>query len=272
MRRFAIWGILLAAIVAFPSFAYSQASIAGVVKDASGGVLPGVSVEAASPVLIEKARTVVTDGTGQYRIENLRPGTYTVTFALAGFNTVAREGVQLEGSFTATINADLRVGGVEETITVTGESPVVDVQNVTQQRVVGQEVIAELPTGKSDRALGALATSSPFRDTEYLTSFYRANISYITGAHAFKVGMNIGDSSDPTTSFPATLPYNYRFNNGVPNQITIFSTPSAVEFNSDVDMGIYGQDKWLVRQAVDCDGSAAREDPAGRWKQDVAES
>src|SRR4029453_1332995 len=124
--------------VFFPSFAYAQASIAGVVKDASGAVLPGVSVEAASPVLIEKVRSVVSDGPRQYRIENLRPGPYTVTFSLAGFNPVMREGVQLEGSFTATINADMKVGGVEETITVTGESPVVDVQNVTQQRVVGQ--------------------------------------------------------------------------------------------------------------------------------------
>ena len=543
MRRLGTWGILVAAIVLFPSFVYAQASIAGVVKDASGAVLPGVSVEAASPVLIEKVRTVVTDGTGQYRIENLRPGTYSITFTLAGFNTVMREGVQLEGSFTATINADMKVGGVEETITITGESPVVDVQNVTQQRVVGQEVIAELPTGKSDRALGALVPGvvggqdaggaltnqqgnisihggssgtimqggvaitsgfgtngnsnalpnmagfaeitfdtsagsvemptggirinfvprdggnvfngtfftsfanhstqgnnytdelrraglaapstldrmweanpglggpivknklwvygtyryfitalapsgavfnlnankpdvwtyspasgkqpsnestykdlttrvtwqatprnkiaatithqpqcycaetiaatvapdaavnratkiwnplfewtspltnrvlietsmlprrsqyttrrltpftnpnmvsvvdqalgnlvyrapqgtnnapAPFRDTQYLTSFYRANVSYITGAHAFKIGMNWGNSSDPTTAFPATLPYNFRFNNGVPNQITVFSTPSDVEFNSDVDMGIYGQDKWTL--------------------------
>ena len=110
-----------------PVVASAQAVISGVVRDASGAVLPGVTVEAASPALIEKVRTAVTDGTGQYAIENLRPGLYTVTFTLPGFATVQREGVELSGSFTARINADLRVGAIEETITVTGETPVVDV-------------------------------------------------------------------------------------------------------------------------------------------------
>ena len=93
-----------------PTIAFAQASITGTVKDTSGAVLPGVTVEASSPVLIEKVRTVVTDGSGQYRIVDLRPGTYTVTFTLPGFNTVKRDGVELTGSFTATINADMRVG------------------------------------------------------------------------------------------------------------------------------------------------------------------
>lgn len=119
-------------------------------------MLPGVSVEAASAALIEKVRVVVTDGTGQYRIENLCPGAYVVTFTLGGFVTSRREGIELAGSFTATVNAELRLGSIEETVTVTGESSIVDVQNVTQQRVVDQEVIAALPTGRSDRALGAL--------------------------------------------------------------------------------------------------------------------
>src|SRR5207249_9944727 len=91
-----------------------------------GAVLPGVSVEASSPALIEKTRTVVSDGTGQYRIVDLRPGIYTVTFTLTGFSTVKREGIELIGSFVATVNADMRVGGLAETITVTGESPIVD--------------------------------------------------------------------------------------------------------------------------------------------------
>ena len=107
---------VLCAVV--PAAAYAQASIAGVVRDASGGVLPGVTVEAASPVLIEKVRTVVTDDGGQYRIVDLRPGDYTVSFTLAGFSTVKREGVTLQGSMTATVNADLKVGALEETITV----------------------------------------------------------------------------------------------------------------------------------------------------------
>ena len=113
-----------------------QASgIAGLVRDTSGAVLPGVTVEAASPALIEKVRSAVTDSQGRYNIVDLRPGTYIVTFALAGFNMLKREGVELTAGFTATINADLQVGALEETVTVTGQSPLVDVQNVKQQRV-----------------------------------------------------------------------------------------------------------------------------------------
>src|SRR5204863_6873417 len=112
--------VMLVAILMMPIAAYAQtnASIVGTARDASGAVLPGVTVEASSPVLIEKTRSVVTSGTGQYAIENLRPGTYTVTFTLCGFATTRREGVQLEGSFVATVNADMKVGGVAETITV----------------------------------------------------------------------------------------------------------------------------------------------------------
>jgi hypothetical protein len=129
--------------------ALAQASIAGVVRDVSGAVLPGVTVEAASPVLIEKARTVVTDGAGQYRIEPLRPGTYTVTFSLQGFSTVRRDGVVLTGSFSATISPELRIGTVEETVTVTGASPMVDVQSATRQRVIGEDVLAAIPNGRT---------------------------------------------------------------------------------------------------------------------------
>jgi len=112
--------------------AQTQGSITGVVKDASGAVLPGVSVEAASPALIEKTRTAVTDGSGQYRLESLRPGTYTVTFTLEGFNGFKRDGIELSGSFTATVNAELKVGTLEETVTVSAQSPLVDVQSVTK--------------------------------------------------------------------------------------------------------------------------------------------
>src|SRR5215475_2843616 len=115
---------LLASFVVFPSAAFAQAVIAGTVKDPSGGVLPGVVVEASSPALIERVRTAITDGTGQYRVEDLRPGLYTVTFTLQGFSTFRRSGIELTGSFTATINADLKVGTLAETITVTAETPV----------------------------------------------------------------------------------------------------------------------------------------------------
>src|SRR5688572_29573164 len=108
--------------VAAPAIAYAQASITGVVKDASGAVMPGVTVEASSPALIEKVRSVITDGTGQYRVENLRPGSYSVTFTLPGFSTVRRDGLELTGTFVATVNAELSVSSLEETITVSGET------------------------------------------------------------------------------------------------------------------------------------------------------
>src|SRR5512134_2568137 len=116
--------IVIAAIGLLPSAASAQAAITGVVRDTSGAVLPGVTVEASSPALIEKVRTAVTDSTGQYRIEDLRPGTYAVTFGLTGFSTFRREGVVLTGSFAATVSAELRVGALAETITVSGETPV----------------------------------------------------------------------------------------------------------------------------------------------------
>ena len=122
-------GLGLLALVLLPVAARAQVSLAGVVKDASGAVLPGVTVEAASSALIEKTRTAITDGTGQYQIVDLRPGAYTVTFTLAGFSAVKRDGVELAGAGVVTINADMKVGNVTETIDVTGETPVVDVQS-----------------------------------------------------------------------------------------------------------------------------------------------
>src|SRR3979490_3396196 len=106
--------VVALAVLLVPRLLYAQASLAGTVKDTSGAVLPGVTVEAASPALIEKTRSAVTDGAGQYRIENLRPGTYTLTVTLAGFNTVKRDGIELTGSFTATVDLDMRVGAIEE--------------------------------------------------------------------------------------------------------------------------------------------------------------
>jgi hypothetical protein len=122
------------------------ASVAGVVRDPSGAVLPGVTVEAASPALIEKIRTVVTDSQGVYRVVDLRPGIYAVTFTLPGFTSFRREGLELTTGFTATVNAELKVGAVEETITVTGESPVVDISNVRQQTTLERSTLEALPT------------------------------------------------------------------------------------------------------------------------------
>ena len=150
MAKWARPGVLFAALVLlWPTAAHAQASLAGVVKDASGGVLPGVTVEAASSALIEKVRSVVTDDTGQYRIVDLRPGSYSVTFTLTGFSTVKREGLELAGSGTITVNADLKVGTLAETITVTGETPVVDVQNAARQAVLTGEAVAAAPAARS---------------------------------------------------------------------------------------------------------------------------
>ena len=133
-----------------------QASVTGIVRDSSGAVLPGVTVEASSPALIERVRSALTDGSGRFRIVNLPPGSYVVTFMLPGFTTVKREGVELSGSFTATVDVDLRVGSLEETVTVTGESPIVDVQNVQRQQVVTSEVLASIPASRSFEHLAAL--------------------------------------------------------------------------------------------------------------------
>ena len=144
-------GALAIALVSLllPSAVYAQAAITGVVRDASGAVLPGVTVEAASPVLIEKARSVVSDDAGQYRIVDLRPGVYSVTFSLPGFSTVKRDGIELSGSFVATVNTDLRIGALEETVTVTGESPIVDVQSVRAQQIVDRDVLAAIPSSRN---------------------------------------------------------------------------------------------------------------------------
>jgi hypothetical protein len=153
VRRLAV---ALLVVLLLPAAAFAQAAITGVVKDASGAVLPGVTVEAASSVLIEKVRAVVSDDSGQYRIVDLRPGTYTVTFTLPGFSTVKREGIELAGDFVATVNGDLKVGNLEETITVTGESPIVDVQSARVQTIVDQEVLTAIPSSRSATGIQSL--------------------------------------------------------------------------------------------------------------------
>ena len=149
MRRLGVVVFALGMLVLLPAAAFAQASIAGVVKDASGAVLPGVTVEASSPVLIEKVRSAVTDGSGQYRIVDLRAGTYRLTFTLTGFSTVKRDGIELEGSFTAVINADLKVGTVSETITVVAETPLVDTQSVRRQTTIGGDLITAIPAARA---------------------------------------------------------------------------------------------------------------------------
>ena len=146
----------LALLLLLPAAAAAQTQIAGTVTDNSGGVLPGVTVEAASPVLIEKVRTAVTDGEGRYTITQLRPGTYRVTFTLAGFSTAAREGLTLDADFTATVNVQLAVGALEETITVSGQQPVVDVTTATRTQVLTREVLDSIPSSRTGQGTGAI--------------------------------------------------------------------------------------------------------------------
>src|SRR4051812_14324221 len=143
-------------LVLLPSGAFAQSAIAGVVRDTTGAVLPGVTVEVASPALIEQTRSATTDAQGQYKIIDLRPGTYSVTFALPGFSTVKRDGVELPANFTAPVNGELRVGSLEETVTVSGASPVVDVQQAITQQVLPQALLDAVPTGgRNIQSVGA---------------------------------------------------------------------------------------------------------------------
>ena len=154
---------VLAVFVLLPRAAFPQSAIAGVVRDNTGAVLPGVTVEAASPALIEKVRASTTDNAGAYRLIDLRPGVYTVTFTMQGFNTFVREGIELSADFTAPLNVEMRVGGLEETVTVSGASPVVDVQSVTRREAMSRDLIDALPTGRNFQTAGlkrSIRTSS----------------------------------------------------------------------------------------------------------------
>jgi hypothetical protein len=147
--------VLVGLLLMIPTTAVAQSAIAGTVTDTTGAVLPGVTVEARSPALIEQLRTGITDDQGQYRIIDLRPGVYAVTFILPGFSTVVRDRIDLPADFTAPVNVQLRVGELAETVTVSGQSPVVDVQTTTRQQVISQELIQALPTGRTREAFMA---------------------------------------------------------------------------------------------------------------------
>lgn len=155
-QRVRILGLVAALLGLVPLGAFAQSAISGAVRDESGALLPGVTVEAASPALIEKVRSVTTDGQGVYSVADLRPGTYTVTFALPGFRTVVRDGIDLPANFVASLNAEMVVGGLEETITVSGGVPLVDVQSTQKSTQLPREILDAVPTGRTFAAHGAL--------------------------------------------------------------------------------------------------------------------
>jgi len=179
----ALGGVVL--FVPVPAGAQQASGIAGVVRDTSGAVLPGVTVEVASPALIERVRSVVSDGEGRYNIVDLRPGNYVVTFSLAGFNTFRREGIVLTAGFTAAVNADMQVGALEETITVTGAAPLVDTQNVRQQQVVSTELLNALPSASKGfmgmaRLIPGMSNSS---DSSGASGIYLSNTAHAAMIH-----------------------------------------------------------------------------------------
>ncbi len=228
--------VLLTLLALVPATALAQGqsgSIAGVVKDATGAVLPGVTVEVASPALIEKVRTGVTDGQGAYKIIDLRPGTYSVTFTLTGFSTVKREGIELTAAFTANVNADMKVGAVAETITVSGESPIVDTQNVVQKQTSTRDVMDALPT---DRNFVSFAAMQP--------GVFVTGVSQNVGGSVPETGMNLvvhgsraADSLVMVDGMPIIngsgqggLQYGNYLNNSLAQEITFQTGGNSAEF------------------------------------------
>src|SRR5262249_21883253 len=185
--RYVLRRLLVASFVLLlPAAARAQGSIAGVVRDTSGAVMPGVTVEASSAALIEKARTAVSDTAGQFKIIDLPPGVYQVSFTLAGFKTVRRMGIELEGTFTAQVNADLQVGAVEESITVSAETPTVDVINAQKQFVANREVLDSIPTPIRNTPARALlipgTTVTPFVLGQYNLTVHGSSTADFTMA------------------------------------------------------------------------------------------
>ena len=184
-----------------PGFARAQerASIVGIVQDTSGAVMPGVTVEAASDALIEKVRSGVTDASGRYAIIDLRPGVYIVTFSLPGFKSVRREGIELSGSFAAQVNASLAVGALEETITVTGASPVVDTQSTQNQTVLAREILNVLPAARTMQGGAGLVPGVSFYSQGFVSTM-SVHGSASADQHIYFDGMNIGQNLTGTGS------------------------------------------------------------------------
>ena len=190
---------LTSVITSGNAYAQEAASIVGLVQDPSGAVLPGVTVEASSDALIERTRTGITDGAGRYAIVSLRPGTYVVTFSLPGFKTVRRDGIVLEGAFAATVNAALEVGALEETVTVSGSSPVVDLQSTQNQFVVNRDVLDVLPATRSMQGGASLVPGVSYYQQGYVSTM-SVHGSSTADQRVYQDGMRIGQNLTGTGS------------------------------------------------------------------------
>ncbi len=219
---------LLTFVPAGTAFAQQASGIAGTVRDTSGALLPGVTVEAASPALIEKIRVAVSDGEGRYNITDLRPGEYTVTFTLPGFQTFKRENIVLTAGFTATVNPEMPVGSLEETITVTGETPLVDTQNVRRQTVVSDEMLDTLPTSTKNAntvvaltlGLSGIADVAGIYATQVGTGTYHGK----GGARTQFDGMSVQNMTGNT---------GYQLNTALVQEMTLQASGISAEGNAE---------------------------------------
>jgi len=226
VRSALVGALLLGAAFSLPAYAQQTSSIAGIVRDTSGAVLPGVTVEATSPVLIEKTRSVVSDDQGRYNISDLVPGTYLVIFRLQGFSTIRREGVTLTSGFTATINADLQVGALEETITVSGASPIVDTSNARRQTVASSELLATLPV--STKNIQSLVTLTPgWTGVADVGGRYTAEVGAFHGKRGIKVSFDsmVIENSDGNSS--------YQINSQAVSEMVAQTSGVTAEVNAD---------------------------------------
>ena len=231
MRRILLsWAVglcLLSSLLCTAAYGQQASGIAGTVRDASGGVLPGVSVEAASGALIERVRVAATDGEGRYNIVNLPPGTYAVTFTLQGFGSLRREGIVLTAGFTAPVNADLQVSTLSETITVSGETPLVDTQNVRRQTVLTSETLDVLPTSvKNPNALIGVTLGL-------------SGIADVGGIYATQVGGNFHGKGGTRTQFDGMSVQNmtgnagYQLNPALVSEMTLQASGITAEGNAE---------------------------------------
>jgi hypothetical protein len=200
MRRVVfLLAVAIGLIVPASAIAQESASIVGLVRDTSGAVMPGVTIEAASEVLIEKSRSATTDGSGRFAIIDLRPGTYVVTFTLQGFKTIRREGIVLAGAFAATVNADLEVGALEETVTVSGASPVVDLTSTQNQFVANRDVLDVLPATRSMQGGASLVPGVSFYSQGFVSTM-SVHGSASADQRIYFDGMRIGQNLTGTGS------------------------------------------------------------------------
>jgi len=224
-----IVAVLFSSLLLASVSAQQASGIAGVAKDTSGAVLPGVTVEAASPALIERVRTVVTDGEGRYNVVDLRPGTYVVTFTLPGFNGFRREGIILTAGFSATVNAEMQVGALAETVTVSGASPLVDTQNVRRQTVVSRDLLEALPTSTKNQT-GLVSLTPGLVGTNDVGGQFVSNPT--AGFHG-KAGTKLQVDGMGIMNMNGSGNGSYQMNAGTVEEITLQTSGMSAESAAD---------------------------------------